>query len=131
MLITTISDHFGLKNTSLCLGLCNKPFSSRRSLYHHRRVAKHAIDGVADVGGAMESASEEAQDVYSSNERIRNEITHEKERVIELSTSMALGRVQDAVKQAFRSVREEMIPLYMTTDIDHRDAWERVRKTTV
>ena len=50
--------------------------------------------------------------------------------MIELSTSMALGRVQDAVKQAFRSVREEMIPLYMTTDIDHRDAWERVRKTT-
>ena len=91
---------------------------------------KHAIDGVADVGEAMESASEEAQDVYSSNERIRNEITHEKERVIELSTSMALGRVQDAVKQAFWSVRDEMIPLYMTIDIENRDAWERVRKTT-
>ena len=78
----------------------------------------------------METALEEAQDVYASKESIRNEISHEKERVIELSTSMALGRVQDAVKQAFRSVREEMIPLYMTTDIDHRDAWERVRKTT-
>ena len=45
----------------------------------------------------------------ASNGRIRNEIPHEKERVIELSTMMALGRVQDAVKQAFRNVREEMI----------------------
>ena len=54
---------------------------------------------------------------------IRNEIAHEKERVIEFSISMALDRVQDAVEQAFRSVRDEMIPLYMTTDIEHRDAW--------
>ena len=30
---------------------------------------------------------------------------------------MALGRVQDAVKQAFRGVRDEVIPLYMTNDI--------------
>ena len=43
---------------------------------------------------------------------------------------MALGRVQDAVKQAFRCVRDEMIPLYMTNDIEHRDAWERARRTT-
>ena len=78
----------------------------------------------------MESTPKEAQDVYSSNGRIQNEISHEKKRMIELSISMALGRVQDAVKQAFRSVRDEMIPLYITTKIDHRDAWERVRKTT-
>ena len=43
---------------------------------------------------------------------------------------MALGRVQDAVKQAFRGVRDEMIPLYMTNNIEHSDAWARVRKTT-
>ena len=133
--------HDGLQRNELnemvfICNICNKPFSSQRSLYHHRRVAKHAIDGVADVGEAMESASEEAQDVYSSllkrllNGHIQNEISHEKERVIELSISIALGRVQDAVKQAFRSVCDEMIPLYMTTDIEHRDAWERVRKTT-
>ena len=79
---------------------------------------------------AMETAPMQAEKVYTSSGRIRNEISHEKERVIELSTSMALGRVQDAVKQAFRNVRDEMIPLYMTTDIEHRDAWERVRKTT-
>ena len=72
---------------------------------------------------SMEVAPKEAQDVYSSNGPIRNEKSHEKERVIELSLSMALGRVQDAVKQAFRNVHEEMIPLYTTMDIEHRDAW--------
>ena len=50
--------------------------------------------------------------------------------MIELSISMALGIVQDAVKQAFRGVRDKMIPLYMATDIEHRDAWERAWKTT-
>ena len=43
---------------------------------------------------------------------------------------MALGRVQDAVKQAFRGVRDEVIPLYMANDIEHRDAWERAQKIT-
>ena len=36
---------------------CNKTFHSQKSLYYHRRNVKHAIDGVADVGEAMESAS--------------------------------------------------------------------------
>ena len=126
--------HDGLKRNELnemvfICNICNKTFSLQRSLYLHRRLAKHAIDDVVDAGEAMDSAPGEVQDDYSSNGRIRNEISHEKERVIELSTSMALGRVQDAVKQAFRNVRDEMIPLYMTTDIEHRDAWERVRKT--
>ena len=109
---------------------CKKTFRSQKSLYNHRRIQKHPLDGVVITGEAMEATTEEVQDVYSSNGHIRNEISHEKERVIELSISIALGRVQDAVKQAFRSVRDEMIPLYMTTDIEHRDAWERVRKTT-
>ena len=109
---------------------CNKTFHSQKSLYYHRRNVKHAIGGAVNSAEAMETTLEEAQDVYASKGSIRNEISHEKERVIELSTSMALGRVQDAVKQAFRSVRDEMIPLYMATDIEHRDAWERVRKTT-
>ena len=51
--------------------------------------------------------------------------------MIELSISIALGRVQDAVKQAFRSVREEMIPLKITSDIEHRDAWENEILTTL
>ena len=67
----------------------------------------------------LKPTPEEVQDVYASIGRIRNEISHEKEHVIELSTSMALGRVQDAVKQAFRNVREEMIPLNRSTDIEH------------
>ena len=46
--------------------------------------------------------------LYSADGRIRNEIS----RVIELSTSLAMGNVQEAVKRAFYSVREEMIPLY-------------------
>ena len=82
------------------------------------------------TGEALEASLEEVQDVYSSSGHIRNGISHEKERVIELPISMALGRVQDAVKQAFRNVHEEMIPLYTTIDIEHRDAWARVRKTT-
>ena len=109
---------------------CNRTFRSQKSFYNHRRTAKHPLDDVVVTGEAMEPTTEEVQDVYTSNGRIQNEISHEKDRVIKLSTSMALGRVQDAVKQAFRNVHEELIPLYTTTDIEHRDAWERVRKTT-
>ena len=111
---------------------CYTTFSSQRSLYLHRRLAKHAIDDVADAGEALDSAPGEEQDVYSSNGHIRNEISHETERVIELSTSMALGCVQDAVKQAFRIVHDRMIPLYMeTTDIENMgDAWACARKIT-
>ena len=78
----------------------------------------------------MEAASEEAQSVYSSNGHIQNGISHEKECVIEISISMALGHVHNAVKQAFHGVRDEVIPLYMANDIEHRDAWERAQRTT-
>ena len=40
---------------------------------------------------------------------------------------MALGRVQDAVKQAFRGVHDEVIPLHMMND---GNAWERAQRTT-
>ena len=127
--------HDGLQRNELneivfTCNYCNKTFRSQKSLYNHRRNAKHPLDGVVITGEAMEAAPEEAKDVYSSNGHIRNGISHEKERVIELSISMALGRVQDAVKQAFRGVRDEVIPLYMTNDIEHRDAWERAQRTT-
>ena len=39
---------------------------------------------------------------------------------------LALGNVQDAVKRAFRSVREEMVPLYVVASIERADALERV-----
>ena len=127
--------HDGLQRNELnevvfVCNVCSKTFRSSKGLYYHRRNVKHAIDGVADVGEVMETEIVQPEEPYRSSGRIRNEISHEKERVIELSTSMALGRVQDAVKQAFRSVRDEMIPLYMTSNIEHRDAWERVQKTT-
>ena len=69
---------------------CNKTFHSQKSLYNHRRIAKHPINGAVNTAEAMESTLEEAQDVYARKGSIRNEISHEKERVIELSTSMAL-----------------------------------------
>ena len=75
--------HDGLQRNELndmvfICNIYNKPFSSQRSLYHHRRLAKHAIDCMTDVGEAKESITEEAQVVYSNNGRIRNEISHEK-----------------------------------------------------
>ena len=47
---------------------------------------------------AMEPTPEEVQDVYTSNGRIRNEISHEKERVIELSTAMAKASVSQRLR---------------------------------
>ena len=72
-----------------------------------------------------------SENIYSSDGRIRSEVSHDKERVIILMTSLALGNVQDAVKRAFRSVRDEMIALYSTASsgsVEHMDAWERVGK---
>ena len=57
---------------------CNKTFRSQKSLYNHRSIAKYPLDGVIITGEAMETAPEEAQDVYSSNGHIQNEISHEK-----------------------------------------------------
>ena len=55
---------------------CNKTFRFQKSLYNHRRKAKHQLDGVVVTGEAMEAAHEEAQDVYLSNGHIRNGISH-------------------------------------------------------
>ena len=48
----------------------------------------------------------------------------------ELSISMALSRVRDAVKKTFRGVRDEVIPLYMANGTEHRDARESAQRTT-
>ena len=112
--------------------ICNKTFRSQRSLYNHRRISKHALmDSTLEPAVNMiESMKEPAENIYSSDGCIRNEISHEKERVIELSTSLALGSVQDAVKRAFRSVREEMIPLYVAASVEQSDAMERIHSVT-
>ena len=114
--------------------LCDKDYISPKGLNNHQRYSKHA-----DAPLLSEPTKEHVAvdtDVYVADEilrpvedgRIRNEISHQTERVIELSTSLAMGNVQEAVKRALRSVREEMIPLYAAASVDRADAWERVCK---
>ena len=100
--------------------VCDKVFVYQTSLYTHKRN-KH----YANVGAPAETIP--VEDVYESNGHIRSEISHEKERVVEISSSMALGNVQDAVKRAFRNLVDEMIPLYVASGVEQMDAWYRVR----
>ena len=112
--------------------LCDKDYISPKGLNNHQRYSKngHQLPEPTKEHVAVDT------DVYVANEnlcpvddgRIRNEISHQTERVIELSTSLAMGNVQEAVKRALRSVREEMIPLYAAASVDRADAWERVCK---
>ena len=97
--------------------VCNKAYSSQGNLYKHRYYAKHALmdSTIEPAVNKITSMEKPTENTYSSDGRIRNEISHEKERVIELSTSLTLGNVQDAVKRAFRSVREEIGRLRETT----------------
>ena len=108
--------------------VCNKAYSSQGNLYKHRYYAKHALMDSTTEPAANKIASMEkpTENTYSSDGRIRNEISHEKERVIELSTSLALGNVQDAVKQAFRNVRKEMIPWYVAANAEQSDALDLI-----
>ena len=62
--------HDGLQRNELneiVFNHCNKTFRSQKSLYNHRRIAKHSLGGVVITGDAMEAAPEEAKDVYTSN----------------------------------------------------------------
>ena len=104
----------------LVCNVCDKVFVYQTSLYTHKRN-KH----YANVDAPAETIP--VEDVYESNGHIRNEISHEKERVVEISSSMALGNVQDAVKRAFRNLVDEMIPLYVASGVEQMDAWYRVR----
>ena len=108
--------------------VCDKAYSSQRNLRRHRYYSKHALmnSTTEHTVNKIEPMEEPAENIYSSNGRIRNEISHEKERVIELSTSLALGNVQEVVKRAFRSIREEMIPLYVTANVERMDALDRI-----
>ena len=76
----------------------------------------------------MEMPTVADENIYLSDGHIRNEISHEKERVLELSTSLALGNVQEGLKRAFRSVREEIIHLYVAAGVERMDTWERIHK---
>ena len=107
----------------LVCNVCDKVFVYQTSLYTHKRN-KH----YANVDAPAETIP--VEDVYESNGHIRNEISHEKERVVEISSSMALGNVQDAVKRAFRNLVDEMVPLYVSSGVQQMDAWYRVRAMT-
>ena len=134
------SAHDGLRRNAMneivfACNVCDKAYSSQRKLRCHRYYAKHTLpdstgEPSMDDIECMEEPSIE-ENIYSSDGRIRNKISQEKERVIIFSISFALGNVQDAVKRAFRSVRDEMIPLYSAASsgsVEHMDAWERVGK---
>ena len=112
--------------------VCNKDYVSAKALTNHRRYAHHVseLPEPTDELSAMETNEEKVEEHLRNGDdgRIRNEISHQTERVIELSTSLAMGNVQEAVKRALRSVREEMIPLYAAATVERADAWERVCK---
>ena len=67
-------------------------------LYGHQH-AKHCetIDTCAEfTENIMETTS--VEDVYESGGHLRKEISHEKERVFDISTLITLESIQDAVK---------------------------------
>ena len=82
--------------------VCENVFTSRMGLYCHQR-AKHrkTIDAPEEcTEDVMETTT--IEDVHEGDGNLRKEISHEKECVVEISTSMALGSIQDAVKREFR-----------------------------
>ena len=110
--------------------VCDKVFVYQTSLYTHKRNKHYAnVDAPAESTGEKteSTATTKVEDFYESDGRLCNEISHEKERVVEISSSMALGNVQDAVKRAFRNLVDEMIPLYVASGVEQMDAWYRVR----
>lgn len=68
-------------------------------------------------------------DTNYSNPFTSNNMKHDKERVIELSSSLlALGKVQETISRTFRDLREEMIPMYASTIMERADAVKRVHQ---
>ena len=78
----------------------------------------------------METTS--AEEMYESDghESEDIEISYEKECVVEISTSIALGNIQDSVKHAFRNLVDKMVPLYVASGVEQMGAWYRVRAMT-
>ena len=117
-------------------GVCKKDYGSSKSLVSHQRYAKHVHQlpepkedvTTTDTTDNEENAIVDEHFYPGDDKRIRKELSHEWNRVIELSTSLVMGNVQEAVKRAFHSVREEMIPLYAAGNMDRVDVRERVCK---
>ena len=136
----TMNVHKGLRRNLnneivFACNVCDKTYPSQKKLSQHRSYSKHTLSNTTNEPAAvkiepmMETTA--AESIYASDGNIRSNASWEKERAIILMTSLALCNVQDAVKQAFRSVRDEMVPFYTTASygsVEHIAAWERVRK---
>ena len=111
--------------------VCDKVFTSRLGLCQHRAKHRANVDAPAEsTEDVMETTATKVEDVYEGDGLVRNELSREKERVVETSPSMALGNIQDSVKRAFRNLVDEMVPLYVASGVEQMDAWYRVRAKT-
>ena len=145
----TLRVHEGLRRNEkneieFVCNVCDKVFKSRLGFYKHHCTKHRAnVDALAEstevvigttpvkVEDEYESDGNESDGNESDgNESDGNEISHEKECVVEISTSMALGNIQDSVKRAFRNLVDEMVPLYVASGVEQMDAWYRVRAKT-
>ena len=119
----TLHVHNGLRRTAnneivFACNVCGKTYPSQKTLSQHRNYSKHLLIDTTDEPDVvkMEPMDEPvaAENIYASDGNIRSNVSWEKERAITIMTSLALFNMQDAVKQAFRSVRDEMVPFYTT-----------------
>ena len=135
----TLRVHEGLRRNEkneieFVCNVCDKVFKSRLGFYKHHCTKHRAnVDALAEsTEVVMETTPVKEEDGYESDgqESDGNEISCEKECVVEISTSMALGNIQDSVKRAFRNLVDEMVPLYVASGVEQMDAWYRVRAKT-
>ena len=135
----TLRVHEGLRRNEkneieFVCNVCDKVFKSRLGFYKHHCTKHRAnVDALAESTEVVIGTTPvKVEDEYESdgNESDGNEISYEKECVVEISTSMALGNIQDSVKRAFRNLVDEMVPLYVASGVEQMDAWYRVRAKT-
>ena len=134
----TLRVHEGLRRNEkneieFVCDVCDKVFTSRLGLCQHRAKHRANVDAPAEsTKVVMEATPVNMENAYEGDghESDGNEISYEKECVVEISTSMALGNIQDSVKRAFRNLIDEMVPLYIASEVEQMDAWYRVRATT-
>ena len=103
----TLRVHEGLRRNEkneieFVCNVCNKVFTSRLGLCQHRAKHRANVDAPAEsTEDVMETTTTKVEDTFKGDGLVRNELSREKERVVEISTSMALGNIQDSVKRAF------------------------------
>ena len=135
-----INAHDGMRRNSLneivfACNVCDKTYTSQKKLGSHRKYSKHALpDTLSEhAAGEIESMEEPAAagNICTNSGNIPSDVWEDKERVIMLKVCSTLVNVQDVVKHAFYSLRDEIIPLYTSARplcSEHIEAWERVGK---